>query len=340
MSAIGIPESAASSPGGSGSTNSHLRLVTAQLDAIQGALGAGGTGTASPTGSFANIRGFNAASWVNLLTPLAASGTTTAQVLGVGNLLWDGVRVWPARGDQLGQSVQGVSASGSTAQSFPVLSGMRDETHRLWPLRGDNLGVWTQGNIADGSAVGNARGVLGAGRDLSNNAAMLRSVALTLTNFGTALNAVLVAAANYAIRADGNNEQIKTAPAVSGTTGAGAWGSAILEYYPHSGQYHVRPAWLGTHGNAWPAATVVALNDTSAVLDTLGMGTVSVFGTSNANITLTLQYSQDGSNWYNSAQTIATGTAAFGTTFTVGARFVRLHSGGAATVTVTLSAKP
>lgn len=93
----------------------------------------------------------------------------------------------------------------------------------------------------------------------------------------------------------------------------------------------------GIHGNAWDAVAVSS-SGTSGTLDTQGAAFVTAFGNTSGSSTLTLQFSQDGTNWYDSSYTIAA-NGNFGTTFTVGARHVRLKSGSAVTITATLSAK-
>jgi hypothetical protein len=94
---------------------------------------------------------------------------------------------------------------------------------------------------------------------------------------------------------------------------------------------------VGAHGNAWNGVAVAA-NGVSAALDTLGTGTVSAFGNASAATTITVQVSQNNLNWYDTviAQTLASG-GDFALHAALGARYVRLRSSGAATITATLA---
>lgn len=93
----------------------------------------------------------------------------------------------------------------------------------------------------------------------------------------------------------------------------------------------------GIHGNAWSAAAT-GVGGTSGTLDTQGAAFVTAFGNTSGSSTLTLQLSQDGTNWYDSSYTISA-NGNFGATFTIAARHVRLKSGSDVTATATLSAK-
>ena len=94
---------------------------------------------------------------------------------------------------------------------------------------------------------------------------------------------------------------------------------------------------VGSHANAWNA-TAVAAGGTSAALDTQSTGTVSAFGNANAATTITLQVSQNNTNWYDTSHTQAlAGSGDFALTATIGARYVRLKSSAAATITATLA---
>jgi len=95
---------------------------------------------------------------------------------------------------------------------------------------------------------------------------------------------------------------------------------------------------IGVHGNAWDAAAVAA-NGTSAVLDTWSCPYVSAFGNAGAATTLTLQYSLDGSNFYAGPSVNLSGASDFHIDATTAARYLRLLSSSAATITATLAAK-
>lgn len=94
---------------------------------------------------------------------------------------------------------------------------------------------------------------------------------------------------------------------------------------------------VGTHANAWSAASV-AVNGTSAAIDLEDCAQLSVFGNTSGASTLTLQMSADRVNWYNHPTTIAA-NGNFAQVYTVGARYARLHSSAAVTITATIQAK-
>lgn len=93
----------------------------------------------------------------------------------------------------------------------------------------------------------------------------------------------------------------------------------------------------GTHANLWNAAATGA-NGLSAIVRVFSAAVVAVFGNTSGASTLTLQYSADGTNFYDSGDTIAA-NGDFGKTFTVGAGYLRVKSGSAVTATATLQAK-
>jgi hypothetical protein len=94
----------------------------------------------------------------------------------------------------------------------------------------------------------------------------------------------------------------------------------------------------GEHANAWSAA-VVGVSGTSAALDCAGQPFASAFGNTSAAATLTVQMSDNGTNWYSSSVNTGAVTGDFGINFTVGARRLRLISNAAATITATLQCK-
>lgn len=95
---------------------------------------------------------------------------------------------------------------------------------------------------------------------------------------------------------------------------------------------------LGTHANAWDAAATGA-GGVSAALDTWSCPFVSAFGNASGASTITVQYSQDGSNYYDGPAQVLSGAGNFRIDATCGARYVRLKSSANVTVTATLSAK-
>ena len=94
---------------------------------------------------------------------------------------------------------------------------------------------------------------------------------------------------------------------------------------------------IGQQGNAWNNTTVTA-GQASASIDIYGLGVVSVFGNVSILNTIILQFSQDNVNFYSS-DFVITKKGDFGNSFSVGARYVRLLSTKAATITATISAK-
>jgi hypothetical protein len=86
------------------------------------------------------------------------------------------------------------------------------------------------------------------------------------------------------------------------------------------------------------ASTVVA-NGMLAVVDTWSCPFVSGFGNASAATTVTLQYSMDGTHFYAGPSTTLSGSGDFHIDSTTAARYLRLLSSAAATITATLAAK-
>jgi hypothetical protein len=96
---------------------------------------------------------------------------------------------------------------------------------------------------------------------------------------------------------------------------------------------------VGAHANAWNAAAV-AINGTSNSVDCQYEANITVFGNVSAGTTITLQVSQDNTNWYDSDKTQApSGAGDFCFSATIGARYIRLKSSAAATITATIAGK-
>jgi len=95
---------------------------------------------------------------------------------------------------------------------------------------------------------------------------------------------------------------------------------------------------IGVQGNAWNAASV-GTNGTSAVIDTWSCPFVSAFGNAGAATTITLQYSMDGASFYTGPSTTLSGSSDFHIDATTAARYLRLLSSAAATITATIAAK-
>lgn len=95
---------------------------------------------------------------------------------------------------------------------------------------------------------------------------------------------------------------------------------------------------VGTHANAWNAAAV-AINGLSAVIDVGQTPFVSAFGNVSAATTITLQYSQDGTNFYDGPNQVLSAAGDFRIDVTTGAARARLKSSAAVTATATIAGK-
>jgi len=96
---------------------------------------------------------------------------------------------------------------------------------------------------------------------------------------------------------------------------------------------------VGTQGNAWAAAAVLA-NGTSASIDCQFVPFITAFGSVSANTTITLQVSQDNATFYDALSTkITSAPADFVIFATSGARYTRLKSSAAATITASITGK-
>lgn len=97
----------------------------------------------------------------------------------------------------------------------------------------------------------------------------------------------------------------------------------------------------GAHGNGWNNAATGA-GGTSGILDARDCRTVQVFGNVSAGTTLTIQLSQDGTNFYDAtvpAPQVLGGAGNFAFTFDNAATFVRLKSSAGVTATITLAGR-
>jgi len=94
---------------------------------------------------------------------------------------------------------------------------------------------------------------------------------------------------------------------------------------------------VGSHANAWNAASVGA-NGTSTVIDCQYVSKISAFGNTSGNTTITVQESQDNTNFYD-ALALAGVNGDFGIQLVSGARYLRLKSSAARTITATIAGK-
>lgn len=94
---------------------------------------------------------------------------------------------------------------------------------------------------------------------------------------------------------------------------------------------------VGTHNNAWNNV-LTGVGGVSTAVDTQNCAHVTVFGNTSAASTITVQFSQDNTNFYDSEVTISA-NGNFGKNLTAGARYVRLKSSADVTANATIAAK-
>ena len=94
---------------------------------------------------------------------------------------------------------------------------------------------------------------------------------------------------------------------------------------------------VGSHANAWNVAAVGA-NGTSTVIDCQYVSKISAFGNTSGNTTITVQESQDNTNFYD-ALALSGVNGDFGIQLVSGARYLRLKSSAARTITATIAGK-
>jgi hypothetical protein len=97
---------------------------------------------------------------------------------------------------------------------------------------------------------------------------------------------------------------------------------------------------VGTHANAWNAVST-GTNGNSTAIDCQYTPYVSVFGTVNGTTTISIQVSQNNTNFYtvDSITISSLGGGDFGGNYMIGARYVRLQSGTSRTATATIAGK-
>lgn len=101
----------------------------------------------------------------------------------------------------------------------------------------------------------------------------------------------------------------------------------------------VTPLAVGLHANAWNAAAV-GVNGVSNSVDCQYVDTISIFGNVNGNTTISVQESQDNVNFYDTdTLAITNGGGNFGIRVESGARYLRLKSSQARTITATIAGK-
>jgi len=93
---------------------------------------------------------------------------------------------------------------------------------------------------------------------------------------------------------------------------------------------------VGAHGNAWNAAALgIGAANLSTAVDTELSAYCSIFGDTSTAATITVQYSGNNTNFYNSATNTGAVTGNFGVNIVPGARYIRLSSNNAAATTMT-----
>ena len=92
------------------------------------------------------------------------------------------------------------------------------------------------------------------------------------------------------------------------------------------------------HANAWNAAAVTA-GATSTAVDTGYGANCAIFGNVNGAATLTVQYSQDNTNYYDGPAATVTQSSDFRIDAVVGARWIRLKNSATTTITATIACK-
>jgi hypothetical protein len=96
---------------------------------------------------------------------------------------------------------------------------------------------------------------------------------------------------------------------------------------------------VGIQANAWNNIAVLAAGVSTAI-DIRYNQKASIFGNVSAATNLTIQYSQDNVNWYDSETIInIAATGNFGRTIDIAARYIRLKSSAAVTITATIAGK-
>lgn len=96
---------------------------------------------------------------------------------------------------------------------------------------------------------------------------------------------------------------------------------------------------VGAQANAW-SAVAAGIGATSTALDSQWATFCSAFGNVSAATTISVQVSSDNTNWYTSTTSqVLAGAGNFGFHYSPGARYSRLITSAAATITATLACK-
>jgi hypothetical protein len=238
----------------------------------------------------------------------------------------------------------GVLNTKSVAKSFYIRAAtaplLITAEGRLPAYYGEKTGETFEGEIPENLQINNDTGGditftiwFGFGSFLDGNAQVLGNVTVTAlpATAATSANQVLEITALTAIHTDqatAAKQDAQTALLAGGLP-------AALE----GGRLKVSRNAIGAPANAWNA-TVVGANATSGAIDTLDAANVSAFGHVSAATTITVQVSEDNITFYDTGSTSVLGGASdFHISLTSGAKYVRLKTLNAVTVTATISAK-
>jgi len=100
----------------------------------------------------------------------------------------------------------------------------------------------------------------------------------------------------------------------------------------------ITPNVVGVQGNAWNAAAVAAAG-VSASIDCQYTPNISVFGNTSGTTKITVQFSQDNVNFYDATEQNIPSGGDFSISGAWGARYIRLKSSQARTITATVAGK-
>jgi hypothetical protein len=132
------------------------------------------------------------------------------------------------------------------------------------------------------------------------------------------------------------NDGTNTATVKAASTPAVATDTALVVALSPNNGITVTPNTVGTQGNAWNAAAVLA-GGVSAAIDCQFTSNISVFGNTSGPTLITIQFSQDNVNFYDATSSAANGDFSISGIF--GARYLRLKSSQARTITATIAGK-
>jgi hypothetical protein len=136
------------------------------------------------------------------------------------------------------------------------------------------------------------------------------------------------------------NDGTNTATVKAASTAAVATDTALVVAISPNNSIAVTttPNVVGTEGNAWSAAAVLA-NGVSASIDCQYTPNISVFGNTSGTTKITVQFSQDNANFYDATEQNIPSGGDFSISDAWGARYIRLKSSQARTITATIAGK-